>query len=160
MGRGDVIHRCWDSSCFIALLNDEEEAEDCEKILNEAKEEKTSIIVSAIAQVEVIRPRGAPFPIAREHEETIRAFFENDYIKWRVVDRRIANLARDLCWKYGVHPRDAVHLAVAIDTKCDLLETTDRGFLQRDGTIMESQLKICKPRWTGQPDLFEKSGKG
>ncbi|MGE0684372.1 MAG: type II toxin-antitoxin system VapC family toxin [Candidatus Binatia bacterium] len=159
MGPHGIIRRYWDASCFLALLNNDEEADDCEKILNDAKEEKTSIIVSPLVQVEVIRPKGSPSPLPKKHEETIRAFFENDYIKWRVLDRRIANLARDLCWQYGLHPRDALHLAAAIDTKCDLLETTDKGLLQRNGKIDETQLKIIKPRWIGQPGLFEKQEK-
>lgn len=151
------VRRYWDSFCFIAILNGDEGADDCEKILDEAKEGKTQIIVSPLVQVEVVRPKGAPHPIPKEDEEKVRAFFENDYIKWRIIDRKIADLARGLCWKYGIHPRDAIHLAAAIETKCDLLETTDDRLLRLDGRIKETTMKIVKPKWTGQPDLFEKS---
>ena len=156
------VRRYWDSFCFIALLNDDEGADDCEKILDDAKEGKTQIIVSPVTQVEVIRPRGTPHPIPQEHKETIRAFFENDYIKWRNIDRRIADLARDLCWQHNVHPRDAMHLAVAIDTECDLVETFDGHLLTLTGQIKvkDALLTIAKPRWTGQLELLAKQEKG
>ena len=156
MAVGSLIRRYWDSLCFIALLNDEEGAEDCEKILDDAREEKTQIIVSPLVQVEVIRPRGSSHPIPKADEEKVRAFFENDYIRWRIIDRKIADAARDLCWLYsGVHPRDAIHLAVAIDTKCDFLETSDARLLGLHGKIQNSSLRIVKPKWVGQPELFK-----
>lgn len=46
MSKAGVVKRYWDSFCFIALLNDDEGAEDCERILDDAKEGKTIIIVS------------------------------------------------------------------------------------------------------------------
>jgi predicted nucleic acid-binding protein len=56
------------------LLNDDEGADDCEKILDEAKEEKTIIVVSPLVQVEVVRPRSSPRPIPKEDAEKVRAF--------------------------------------------------------------------------------------
>jgi predicted nucleic acid-binding protein len=156
MAQGGVIRRYWDSSCFLILLNDEQEAEDCEKILNEAKEGKTQLVISPLVQVEVVRPRGSSHPISAEDAEKVRAFFENDYLKWRNIDRVIADLARGLCWQYGVHPRDAIHMAVAIETECDLLETTDKKLLGSDGQIKDTKLKIQKPKWVGQLDLYSK----
>jgi len=158
MASDGLIRRYWDSFCFIALLNDDEGAEDCEKILEDAKEEKIQIIVSPLVQVEVVRPRGSSVPIPREAEEKIRAFLENDYIKWRIIDREIADLAQSLCWKYsGVHPRDAIHLAVALDTKCHMLETMDKRLLGLNGKMENSDLQIIKPKWTGQLGLFKKT---
>lgn len=151
-----LLRRYWDAFCFIAILNDDEGADDCEKILDDAREGKTEIVVSPLVQVEVVRPRGSPHPLPKEDEEKIRAFFENDYLKWRNIDRKIADLARDLCWNHRVHPRDAIHLAVAIDTHCDLLETMDERLLGLSGQIQGVSLKIAKPKWVGQPDLFEK----
>jgi len=157
MSPGGLIRRYWDSSCFLAILNDEDNADDCEKILDEAKEGKTELIVSPLVQVEVIRPRGSPHPIPKEDEEKVRAFFENDYLKWRNIDRVIADLAQDLCWEYGLHPRDAIHLGVAIETECDLLETTDGRMLKADGQIKDVKLRIAKPKWVGQLDLYQKT---
>ena len=141
---------------FLTLLNGEDGADDCENILNEAKEEKTVIYVSPIVQVEVVRPRSSPTPIPVETRAMVRSFFENDYVKWRIIDRDIANLAQQLCWDCGLHPRDAIHLAVAVDLQCDILETYDPDLLKHNGVVPNSSLVIQKPVWRGQPELFDR----
>ena len=155
MSERSGIRRYWDAKCFIALLNDEPDAATCERILEEAKERQTEIYVSPIVQLEVIRPKGAPAPLAKGLRDKIRAFFENDYIRLRVVDRKIANDAQELCWDYDLKPRDAIHLAVAIDLKCDLLETSDKHLLRLDTKIPSTSLRICEPGAIGQSDLFD-----
>ena len=89
-----------------------------------------------------------------EQREKIRAFFENDYIKWRTIDRKISNDAEELCWEHSLHPRAALHLAVALDLECDLLETNDRDLLRLDEEIPSNALRICRPRTIGQATLF------
>lgn len=114
----------------------------------------TEICVSPLVQVEVVRPRGSPSPLPAAMREKVRSFFENTYIKWRMIDRKIANDAQKLCWDHAVHPRDAIHLATAIEQKCDFLETSDRGLLRLDGKVPEMELRICKPGVLRQRDLF------
>ena len=87
--------------------------------------------------------------------EKVRDFFENTYIKWRMIDRKIANDAQKLCWDHAVHPRDAIHLATAMEQKCDFLETSDRGLLRLDGKVPETELRICKPGVLSLRDLFD-----
>lgn len=156
MAAGGLIRRYWDSSCFITLLNDEEGAEDCERILDDAKEGKTLLCVSPMTQVEVIRPRGSAHPLPKDAKEEIQAFFENDYVKWHIIDRTIASKSQDLCWEYQLHPRDAIHVAVALRLECDLLESFDPHMLRCHGKIKGSSMAIQKPKWVGQPDMFEK----
>ncbi len=151
---GGLISRYWDASCFIGLLNGEEEAEDCEKILDDAKEGKTILCVSPMAQVEVVRPRGSTHPIPEEAKEKVQDFFENEYVKWQLIDRPIAKISQDLCWKHQLHPRDAIHVAVAVHLKCDLLESLDPHMLRWSEKIQDSSLKIQKPKWVGQPKMF------
>ena len=153
---GGLISRYWDSSCFIALLNDEEGAENCERIIDDVKEGKNLLYVSPMAQVEVIRPRGSDHPIPEAAKEKVQDFFENDYVKWQLIDRTIANVSQDLCWKYQLHPRDAIHIAVAIHLQCDLLESFDPHMLRCNGKIQGASLVIQKPKWVGQPEMFEK----
>ena len=155
MPEGGQIRRYWDAKCFIALLNDEAEAPACERILDQAKRGQTEIYVSPIAQVEVIRPKGSPLPLAKDLRDKVRAFFENDYVRWRIIDRKIANDAQLLCWDHSLHPRDAFHLAVALDLECDLLETSDSDLLRLDQKIPSTSLRICKPGALGQADLFD-----
>ena len=154
MASSRVIKRYWDASCFLTLLNDEDGAEDCEKILNEAKEELTVIYVSPIVQVEVVRPRSSGVPIPAQTRELVQSFFENDYVKWRIIDRDIANSAQELCWDHNLHPRDAIHLAVALDLRCDVLETYDSHLLKCNDQLSDSPMVIQKPVWKGQPELF------
>ena len=84
--------------------------------------------------------------------EKVRDFFENTYIKWRMIDRKIANDAQKLCWDHAVHPRDAIHLATAMEQKCDFLETSDRGLLRLDGKksardgVEDMQTGCSKPK--------------
>ena len=148
------IRRFWDASCFLALLNDEAGAEDCERILEQARQSETDIYVSPVVQVEVVRPRRSPSTIPREMRTRVQEFFENDYIKWRMIDRNIANESQRLCWDYNLHPRDAIHLAVALDVRCNLLETFDADLLKWEARIPPGSLSIQRPRWTGQPPLL------
>ena len=152
--RNAMVRRYWDSACFISILNGEAEAQTCERILDEAKHDATTIYVSPLVQTEVAKPKGAPSPLAETLREKIRMFFENDYLKWRTIDRKIANDAQKLCWDYAVHPRDAMHLACAMDLQCDLLETTDNGLVQLSGNILGTSLRICRPGALDPSDLF------
>ena len=62
--------------------------------------------------------------------------------RFRIIDRLIAKRSLDLCWNTGLHPRDALHLAVALEEGCDVLETRDGKLLRNNGleglTIRES----------------------
>ena len=149
-----TVRRYWDSACFISILNGEADAQTCERLLDEAKRDATTICVSPLVQAEVAKPKGAASPLAETSREIIRAFFRNDYLKWRTIDRKIANGAQKLIWDHAVHPRDAIHLACAIDLECDLLETTDNGLVKLDGKIAGVSLRICRPGGLDAPDLF------
>ena len=148
------MKRFWDASCFLTLLNGEAGVDDCEYILNQARQSTTVIYVSPIVQIEVVRPKGSSSPAPMEARERIQAFFENDFIKWRMIDRKIANDAQKLCWDFGLHPRDASHLAVAMDLRCDLLETYDGDLLKWNGRIPTGAPGIQRPRRTGQLELM------
>lgn len=150
--------RYWDAYCFLAIINQEPHRDTCLRILADAAGDAPAfeIVVSPLTMIEVIRPKGTPVPLSREHEQQIRDFFENDYVIMRNTDRLIAESARELCWKYALHPRDALHLATAMDTECDWLETTDPRLLRLSGAIVDSPIIIREPTWTGQPEfLFE-----
>lgn len=46
------------------------------------------------------------------------------------VDRTLAERARDVVWNYGVKPKDAIHVATALDAQVDQLDTFDEGLLK------------------------------
>lgn len=151
-----IERRYWDSNCFVAILNaDEAHSSNCVQILDEAARGNLEIVVSTITMVEVVRPRGTGSPVPREIEDKITAFFENDYIRMRLVDRLVAEKSRQLCWSENLHPRDAVHVATAILESCEVLESSDPHLLRLNGRIPNLEIRV--PTWTGQTDLFKPS---
>ena len=87
----DRERRYWDSFCFLALLNNEEPyASKCAQILEEAKKDIVELVISPLTMAETVRPKGAAAPIPVEQQERIADFFENDYMRFRVIDRLIA----------------------------------------------------------------------
>lgn len=148
MSAKSKVRRYWDSTCFISILNSEETAEVCKGLLDAARAGKTEIFVSPIGQLEVIRPKGSPAPLPKEQRDTIQQWFENDYIRWHGIDRDAGAMAQQYCWDFNLHPRDAIHLAVAVQIGCDLLETLDKDLLKWDGKLPGVRLRIRRP---GQP---------
>jgi len=68
----------------------------------------------------------------RDSREKIRSFFLRSYILAGDVDRFIAQHAQDLFWDHNAHglmPKDAVHLATALDRNAQFLETYDSVLL-------------------------------
>lgn len=148
MSARSEIRRYWDSTCFLSILNGEAAAEVCKGIMAAARAGKTKIFVSPIGQLEVIRPKGSPAPLPKEHRDTIRQWFENDYIHWHGIDREAGAMAQQYCWDFDLHPRDAIHLAIAVQIGCDLLETLDKDLLKWDGKLPGVSIRIRRP---GQP---------
>ena len=70
--------------------------------------------------------------------------FEKPYIVLIDVDRRTAENARRLLWRFtALKPKDAVHAASALITKVDALHTFDEALLKLNGRI--ELLKISRP---------------
>jgi len=149
----DRERRYWDSFCFLAVLNNEEPyASICTQILEEAKKNSIELVISPLTMAETIRPRGEPTPIPIKHQERIADFFENDYIRFRVIDRLIARRSQVLCWNAGLHPRDALHVAVALEEGCDVLETRDEKLLRSNDL---DGLTIREPFWEIQTEIAD-----
>jgi predicted nucleic acid-binding protein len=145
--------RYWDSSCFLAwLLPEPARAPACRGVLNAAERGELVIVASALTLTEVIKLKGQP-PLKADQEKKIRAFFENDYIVLRNVDRFIAESARDLIWKHPhLNPKDSIHLATALKVQVPHLDTYDDDFLTLNGKV-GSGLTIGTPRVSDQEEL-------
>ena len=153
-GRGDV-RRYWDSTCFLSMLNGEEEAGACEGILAAARAGETTIVVSPLSRLEVIRRKGSPAPVPVEQRDTIRQWFENDYLRCPEIGREVGATAQGYCWDLNVHPRDAIHIAVAVRARCDLLETLNPSLLKWDGKVPDSTIRIRRPGPAPSPTRIE-----
>lgn len=155
MSGGSEIRRYWDSTCFLSILNGEEEAAACEGVLVAARAGETTIVVSPLSQLEVIRRKGSPAPVPQEQRATIRQWFENDYIRCLEIGREVGATAQRYCWDLNVHPRDAIHIAVVVRARCDVLETLNPSLLKWDGRIPDSAIRIRRPGQTPARTLLD-----
>lgn len=166
-GSEPPIVRYWDSPCFLSLLNSESTAPACQRILDLADARKTTICVSPLVQIEVVRPPGPPTPMPEEVRDRVQAFFRRDHLLWRNIDQDIAAISQVVCWDFGVHPRDAAHLAAALDAGCHLFETFDKRLLSLNdklpngpmrnlltGDAERSPLRIAAPGEIASGSLF------
>lgn len=147
--------RYWDSDCFLGWLQAEPDKEkQCREVLEAAEDGHVLIVTSALTIAEVLAMRGAPrIPVARR--EQIEAFFRNEYIVVRNITRRIAEDARGYVWDLGVAPKDALHVATAIDARLDLLNTFDRPLIGKSGQMGNPSLRIEPPYWRAPKLPFE-----
>ena len=51
----------------------------------------------------------------------------------------------EVVWDNRIKPKDAVHVATALNTKCTVLETFDKGLLEESGKVGNPPLTIRKP---------------
>lgn len=149
--------RYWDSSCFLCILNRESGWESCLRIVDDAKSGNADICVSPMVYLEVVRPKGSPRVSAAVLDQAID-WFESDNFHMRIIDREIASQSRRYCTELNLHPRDAVHLACAVDLKCDVLETFDSDLLKWDGKVPGSRIRIRRPRGTEADTVHQSRG--
>jgi len=131
----------WDANAFLTLLKKEAGYIDCEQVVEAAERGEIKIVTSAISLIEVIKLKSRT-PMTEADEELIRAYFESSYITVHSVDRSMAESARNLIWKYGVEPKDAIHVATALTMVVDEMHTADKKLLGLNG---QDGLLIVKP---------------
>ena len=51
----------------------------------------------------------------------------------------------EVVWDNSIKPKDAVHVATALNTTCTVLETFDKGLLEESGKVGNPPLTIRKP---------------
>ena len=71
------------------------------------------------------------------------------------LNRRIAEIARDLYWEHQIHPKDGVHVASALASSCPVLHTHD-ALLRKSSEKVggDPPLKITLPEWNKQQELL------
>ena len=148
--------RLWDSSIIIGYLAGEADlAEPCENIIEGAERGDLEIVVSVEAGIEVAYLDGLDDDTS---EAMIRELFDREYIIPVVVDMRTALIARGLIRKYRtgpkLKPKDATHLATAIQWRIPILETTDPDLLRLDGREGDPPITIRRPFYEGTMRMF------
>jgi predicted nucleic acid-binding protein len=144
----------WDSDAFLGWLQAEPgKVELCAGTLKRADEGEVLIFTSALTIAEVLWMRGAPM-IPKDKAEIVRKFFRRSYLRVRNVTRAVAEEAQDLVWNHGIRPKDAIHVATALDSGVAALETFDEQLLKKTMTLGNPPLIIRKPRAPAQKELF------
>jgi predicted nucleic acid-binding protein len=147
----------WDSCTFLAVLkNEDDKIGECLSVMKAAEAGEIIILTSALTFIEVIKLEKGKPKLSKDVEEKIRAFLRHEWIYVHEVDRKIGELARDLMWQYeSLKPKDATHVATAIWTKVDVLETFDDELIKLSGTIGDPLLHITRPYLPNQLELFD-----
>jgi predicted nucleic acid-binding protein len=145
----------WDSDAFLGWLQAEPgKSELCAGTLKRADQGEVVIFTSALTIAEVLWMRGAPM-IPQEKAEVLRKFFRRSYFRIRNVTRKISEDAQDLVWVQSIRPKDAIHVATALDGHVIALETFDENLLGKTGTVGNPPLLIRKPMPPAQKGLFD-----
>jgi len=145
----------WDSDAFLGWLQAEPgKADLCAGTLKRADQGEVLILTSALTIAEVLWMRGAPM-IPQDKADIVRRFFRRSYLRVRNVTRAVAENAQDLVWTQGIRPKDAIHVATALDAGVAALETFDEELLKKSGTIGNPALIIRKPIAPAQRGLFD-----
>lgn len=146
----------WDSSCFIAILNEEPEVDVLMRTIDLARKGELELVVSTMALSEVIFRRNGKRRSRKkkQHDEIlVQDFFENEYIHVRSHDVSVANKGRELCWDHEIRAHDAIHVATALLHSCDAMETTDTKLITAcTGAI--SGLPIITPKDRANLDML------
>lgn len=135
----------WDSNCFLKLFKgDEEGAETLYSYIEKAETKKLKILTSALTIAEVLKMKNE-IPIPRRDRDKVANFFNHEYIIIRDVTRRTSILARDLVWDSSIDPKDALHVATAIQNNIFNFHTYDEKLIKKSGIIMGKNITISRP---------------
>ena len=143
--------RLWDSCIILGYLGGEVHlAEPCDAVIEAAERGELEIMVSMEAEIEVAYLRGYD---DEDSEMMIQEFFGREYIIPVAVDISVAVIARRLIRTYKdtlkLKPKDATHLATAIQWGVPLLETTDPVLLKLDKLEGNPPITIRWPLYEG-----------
>jgi len=151
-----VRSRYWDACAFLGLLRAEEDKrEECRKVIAEARSGKFMIVTSTLTLAEVLWLKGKD-PIPEADREKVRKFFRHAWVRMRELDRAIAEEAQEVVWKHSVRPKDAVHVATALRSTVEQLDTFDADLIGLSGKIGSPPLAIGRPNVEGMlfaPDV-------
>ena len=142
-------YRYWDSVTFLGWLAEEpDKVEDCRPVIEAAEAGTITIVTSALTIPEVLWIKSHPEKkIPVKNAKKVEAFFRHSWIVIREVDRFIGEAARDLVWDKNIKPKDAIHLATALnrDVDYDQFDTFDGDLIKLSGSLGDPPLTIGRP---------------
>ena len=143
--------RLWDSSVVIGYLAGETYlAEPCGEIIAAAERGELEIAISVEPAIEVAYLKGHDDDAS---ERIIRELLGRNYVIPIAVDMQVAAVARDLIRRHRtpptIKPKDATHLATAIQWTIPVMETTDGGLLRFSRLEGNPPVTIRRPVYEG-----------
>jgi predicted nucleic acid-binding protein len=151
-----MIRLYWDSCTFISRIQgDPRRIVNLEFLTDEAAAGKLQLVTSAltVAEVSHLRRECSEAEMLRDVEE-IGRFFDNDYIHVVQLTRHIATEAAKISLRHKIKPPDAIHLATALHSNCQVVHTYDEPMLRLDGKVGAPALTITTPP-AAQRGLFD-----
>ncbi|WP_418025890.1 type II toxin-antitoxin system VapC family toxin (plasmid) [Paracoccus sp. TD-10] len=143
----------WDSDCFLGHFQAESgKADKCDGVIERAERGDVLIVTSALTLAEVLWLRDGP-RIAADKAALVQKFFRRSYIRVYNVTRKISESAQVLVWDNDIRPKDAIHVATAINLKADALETFDGKLIGKSGSVGAPLLLIREPQPASQGRL-------
>ena len=122
----------WDSNLFIKWFTPTEERwEEVDFALNKAKNGELLIVTSALTLAEVVKINGS-LRLPPSEREKLRTLFDEPYIEKIAITPVTGELARELVWDHNIDPKDALHVAAAIERRVPVFHCYD-GSLRRKG---------------------------
>lgn len=142
-----MTDRYWDTVCFLGVLNEEpDKLSACRAVIGAAEKGDVRIVTSALTIAEVLWPKGRPLQLPKEKAEVVQGFFQHEWIVVRDIDRFIAERARALVWENkSLKPKDALHVATALDAGVEQFDTYDKTLVGLSGKIGSPPLVIGYP---------------
>lgn len=125
-------------------MEEADKVESCREVLEAARTGKAIIVTSALTIAEVLAIRQKQ-KIPGDRRDKVIAFFKSDFIIVRNITRRNAEKARELVWDAGIAPKDALHVATAMDAKLDLFNTFDNDLMKHTKAKGIGGIEICRP---------------
>lgn len=143
----------WDANAFLGWLQEEPERVDlCRATLERARAGDVLIVTSALTMAEVLWLRGA-VPIPKDRADIVKRFFRRSTIRVRNVTRQVSESAQELVWDHGIKPKDAIHVATALEAGVVALETFDEPLIKKSETVGKPPVVIRKPLLPAQGSL-------
>lgn len=144
-----LARRYFDSDVIIRFVMNRPESSIIQRLIEDAAAKRWQLVVCAVSFVEVTRSPRGPVDLARFAR--IHDFFDNEYFFVQEVDRVLAEQALGLIYDYNwLYPKDALHVAAAIRTGCDVFYTYDCDLLRRMNG--ERGLRVEEPELSPEPE--------
>lgn len=152
----------WDSNTYLDYIRGNHSRHQFMQLLiDDWKQGKVTMVTSALTIAEVLWWRTSQNPtrlrITRAEETRIRELFnppKTQKLTIVEVSRRTAEAARELVWKSAVKPKDAIHVASAIEARCPVLQTSDEELMALSGKVGGNPLLVITyPDWTRQGEM-------